>query len=141
MNILGVFLITFVPKLVISPSIGNLISGLVFSALTSPIAMIFTILPYAIGLFVIKRRNNPSLWGYGLGGASASMLSCLWFYTVGEGTPPITFLYFAFVGAVCGLLYGLLDRSIQIRTKKGLHPKIGGNRTEEAQEERHKEII
>lgn len=110
-NVLALFLI-IISGMLLDPSPDNyfLAKALVTSLGFSPFAMGFTIIPYSIAFSIIKSNPHPSLWAYILGGVMSPFFLYMLFIISGASTL-ISFI--AIDGAICGLVYGLLDRATQ----------------------------
>lgn len=95
--------------------IGNIIVGVLFFAM---FGMAFTVIPYAIAISIIKGIKDSPIWAYAIGGLASPLFLYLWFAnTVSTAKDSILIVAFMVAGAVCGAVYGVLDKKIQFSPK------------------------
>ena len=114
--ILGIIIVIIEGSLDIS--IVNLINGVKFLAILTIFGVVITIIPYLIAISIIKAIQDSPVWAYAIGGAASPLF--LYFGVVNTVSNIEDFLFiviFAGTGAICGFVYGLLDRKIQISSK------------------------
>lgn len=108
-NVLGLFFIF------ISDDIISVVSTLGASIALSIIAMGFTFIPYFFSITFIKNSKHSPLWGYMLGGAMSPFFLYIFILASGHF---VACMVIAISGAISGLLYGILDKTIQIPAKQ-----------------------
>lgn len=95
--------------------IGNFIAGVLFFAM---FGTAFTVIPYTIAISIIKGIKDSPIWAYAIGGLASPLFLYLWFAnTVSNAKDSILIVAFMFTGAVCGAVYGVLDKKYRFLLK------------------------